>query len=98
MIDRERLLAGDHQATLHAQARIRRLAADAAAGQARTRRSAIARARLGLGRWLVGTGHRLEAGTDRRLEAGTNRRLGAGTSRRIEAGTDPCGPAEARPA
>ncbi|MET1232216.1 MAG: hypothetical protein ABWY52_05125 [Candidatus Limnocylindrales bacterium] len=64
MIDRERLLADDHQASLHAEARIRRLAADAAAGQARTGRSAIARARLGIGRWLVGTGRRLDAGTD----------------------------------
>lgn len=64
MIDRERLLADDHQAALHAEARIRRLAADAAEGHARTGRSIIARARLGLGRWLVGTGQRLDADTD----------------------------------
>ena len=64
MIDRERLLADDHQAALHAEARIRRLAADAAGSHAKTGRSVMARARLGLGRWLVGTGQRLDADTD----------------------------------
>lgn len=64
MIDRERLLADDHQATLHAEARIRRLATDAAASGAEHGRSAIARARLAIGQWLVSTGKRLDADTD----------------------------------
>jgi hypothetical protein len=64
MIDRERLLATDHEARLHAEARLRRLAADATRQAAGDHRSAIGRARLSLGRWLIGTGRRLDAGTE----------------------------------
>lgn len=64
MIDRERLLANDHEARLHAEAGIRRLAAEAARQGAGDHRSAISRARLSLGRWLVGTGQRLDAGAE----------------------------------
>jgi hypothetical protein len=63
MIDRERLLATDHEARLHAEAQLRRLAADAAPG-ADDRRSTISRARRSLGRWLLGSGQRLDASPD----------------------------------
>jgi hypothetical protein len=64
MIDRERLLARDHEARLHAEARTRRLAAEAAAPTTADHRSVISRARLSLGHRLIGTGRRLDAGSE----------------------------------
>ena len=63
MIDRERLLAADHEAQLQAEARSRRAAIEAGHGRAESR-SFLRRARLVVGQWLVGTGRRLDAGSD----------------------------------
>ena len=65
MIDRERLLANDHQARLHAEAQLRRLAAQATAAQTgRSNQSVAVRARLALGQWLIGSSRRLDAGSE----------------------------------
>jgi hypothetical protein len=63
MIDRERLLAADHEAQLRAEARSRRAAMEAGHGRAESR-SLRVRARLTVGQWLVNTGRRLDAGND----------------------------------
>ena len=62
MIDRERLLAADHEASLQAEARLRRLAAQAAASPTMLGTSRRARVRIALGQWLIGTGRRLDRG------------------------------------
>jgi hypothetical protein len=64
MIDRERLLAADHEASLRAEARLRRLAAEAASSRTMLGASSMARARIALGQWLIGTGRRLDAAAD----------------------------------
>lgn len=64
MIDRERLLATDHQTSLLAEARRRRLAAEAASLRTKLDISPIAQARITLGRWLIGTGRRLDTAAD----------------------------------
>ena len=64
MIDRERILATDHEASLKAEARLRRLAAEAAPSRATQSATRIARIRIALGQWLVGTGRRLDTGAD----------------------------------
>ena len=64
MIDRERILATDREARLQAEARLRRLAAEAAPGRTTLGSSPIARLRIALGQWLVGTGRRLDSGAD----------------------------------
>ena len=64
MIDRERILATDHEASLQAEARLRRLAADAASSRTVPGTSRVARVRIALGQWLIGTGRRLDSGAD----------------------------------
>lgn len=65
MIDRERLLADEHQARLHEEAQARRLAAQATAARTGRANHALAvRARLALGQWLIGSGRRLDAGSE----------------------------------
>jgi hypothetical protein len=64
MIDRERILATDHQANLLAEAKLRRLAAEAASRRTRLGVSPIAQARIAFGRWLIDTGRRLDADAD----------------------------------
>ena len=64
MIDRERMLATDHQASLQAEARLRRLAAEVASSPTALRTSPIARVRMALGQWMIGTGRRLDTGAD----------------------------------
>ena len=55
MIDRERILATDHEASLHAEARLRRLASETASSRTKFGTSPIAR---------IGTGRRLDTGAD----------------------------------
>ena len=64
MIDRERILATDHQASLQAEARERRLADEAASSRTMPGSSPIARFRIVVGQWLIGTGRRLDSGAD----------------------------------
>ena len=64
MIDRERILATDHEARLWAEAKLRRMAAQATSSRTTLRTSANGRIRISLGQWLIGTGHRLDTGAD----------------------------------
>ena len=64
MIDRERILATDHEASLQAAARLRRLAAEADSSRTMLGTSPIAQIRIALGQWLIGTGRRLDTGAD----------------------------------
>ena len=64
MIDRERILATDHEASLEAEARLRRLAAEATSSRTILGTSLGARVRIALGQWLIGTGRRLDASSD----------------------------------
>ena len=64
MIDRERILATDHEAGLQAEANLRRLAAQATQGRTTLGSSPIARVRIALGQWFIGTGRRLDSGAD----------------------------------
>ena len=64
MIDRERLLADDHQARLHEEARLRRQATAAVAARAGRGRSGATKVRLALGQRLVSIGRRLDTETD----------------------------------
>jgi hypothetical protein len=64
MIDRERILATDHETRLWAEARLRRMAAEATSGRKTLGTSAITRIRISLGQWLIGTGRRLDTGAD----------------------------------
>ena len=63
MIDRERLLAADHEARLQAEARSRRAATQARHARPESR-ALLARLGLIVGPWPVSTGRRLDAGTD----------------------------------
>ena len=64
MIDRERILATDHEARLWAEARLRRMAEEATSSRTTLGTSPIARIRIALGQWLIGTGRRLDTGAD----------------------------------
>jgi len=59
MIDRERLLAADHQARLLGEAEARRQATLAQTAQIAAQRHPMSTVRTALGRWLVATGSRL---------------------------------------
>ena len=64
VIDRERILAADHEASLQAEARLRRLAAQAAASPTVLGTARRAQVRITLGQWLIGTGRRLDRRAD----------------------------------
>jgi hypothetical protein len=64
MLDRERLLARDHETRLHAEANARRMATEATKHGARGEHASLASIRLTIGRWLISTGDRLDAAPD----------------------------------
>lgn len=64
MIDREQILATEHQASLHAEADARRRARDATRLSTGHGLSAFRRTRRTFGQWLIAAGRHLEAGAD----------------------------------
>ena len=59
MLDRERVLAADHEARLHADADARRVSVAARSARSSAYMGIVAGVRATVGRWLVAAGSRL---------------------------------------